>query len=208
MVEERRFTDARDAVAADVTVDRRDEVPDAPFRHEAERIEHALVVAMFVADGDAPIGPDGFLQKGEMGDGIARVMPAADVDVDALPRQFRGMACDLREAGRQLHHGPVGGFVETEVGEEPGRIADEERLRFRVVQSADVGTVTGHQTPAAVCAAIRHDRHACCAECVHVAKDRSLRHFEPLRQLRRRHPAMGLEEEQDRDKAIGAHDGP
>ena len=136
---------------------------------------------------------------------IARVVPAADIDVDALPSQLRGAACDFREARRQFHHGPVGGFVEAEVGEQACRIADEQRLRFRVVQPADIGTVAGHETPPAVCAPLGHHRHAGNAKRLHVAKDRPFGHFQPPGELRRRHPSAGLEQQDDRDEAIGAH---
>jgi hypothetical protein len=149
------------------------------------------------------------LQDRQGRDGLAAArMPTADVDVDALADVLGAPAVGRRDGGEEFDQGRFRGAAETEVGEEARRIAEEEGADLGFGQTGGVGAEAVGKRPTAAGAALGVDGDAGAAEGVHVAVDRPLRDLEAGGEFARGQAAMDLEQEQDREQAIGAHRRP
>jgi len=78
-------------------------------------------------------------------------------------------------------------------------------LQLRLGQAGEVGPVSAQQVGATVGAAVGHDRNAGATQGVEVAADGAAGHLQPVRQVARAQAAVGLEQEQDREQAVGTH---
>ena len=120
-------------------------------------------------------------------------------------RRFRRPASSGRQAGEELDERPFRRLAEPQVGQDARRARDDEAADFRLGQTGQVGPVVLGQGPAATASAFRVDRNAGHRERFHVAIDRSHRDLQSLREDAGRETPVGLEEEQDREEAVGAH---
>ena len=132
-------------------------------------------------------------------------MPAAQVNVDALACVFSVVAVRGWQRRQQFDQRRVRHLAQSEVGQQPRRLNQKERLRFVFAQARQVGAVLFHERPAAMAAALGDHRHACHAERFHVAVNRPLADFQTRRQLARRYAPVNLKQQHDRKQPIRAH---
>ena len=140
-----------------------------------------------------------------MGDRFAGLEPARRIEMEALD-ESRGARPELgRERGEDLQPGGRDDRPEPELGRGSGQPRQEERLGLVGGHPGQPGPVAIHQADPAVRPAFGIDRDPSLAERLDVAMDRPDRDLELIGQLARRQLAAGLEEEEQRDEAGGAH---
>jgi hypothetical protein len=197
------------AVRPELAVGPAHQVPDAAFQHEPERIDvtldDAAALATPVAHQDRPLVPDRRGEDLEMGQVLRRVEPAGGVEVEALG-DAAGPSPELRrQRSHDLQAGRGHDRPEAQLRGRTGQTREEHRFGLVGGQAGQPGPVAVDEADAAVRAALGVDRHAGFRQRLDVAVDRPDGHLELLGELRRRHPAAGLEQEQDVDQAAGAH---
>ena len=112
-----------------------------------------------------------------------------------------------RQRGHDLEPGGGDDRPEAELRGGARQARQEHRLGLVGGQARQARPVAVDEADAAVRAALGVDRDAGLGERLDVAVDRPDGDLELLGQLRRRHPAAGLEQEQDVDEPAGAHRG-
>jgi hypothetical protein len=142
------FKHTRDPVVANVTINRRDQIPDAAFGHQPERIDQALdiaVIAALILESNFALPPDRLLQRWKKLDRLFATIPAGDVDVDPLVRRFRVSARRLWNRGEELDERGFGGFAQSEVVEQVRRAGQKERLNLCLVHAGQIGSILAQQ---------------------------------------------------------------
>ena len=92
-----------------------------------------------------------------------------------------------------------------EVGGQAPPGEDEQGLGLAGAQPGHIGRVTGQERAPPARPAFGVDGDAGRRQGVEVAIDRPDRHFEPAGQVGRAQPAVGLEQEEQREEPVGLH---
>ncbi len=173
-----------DAVGTRPSVDCGDQVPDARFQHQSERIDLARDRAFpsLVVEPHARVVPE---RGGKAGQYLGRLgtrIPAVRVEVKARTDALGPRSGSRRQAREHLELGCGRVRADAEVC---GRLADtreQERLGFRGREAGERRAVALEQAEAAVAAALGKDRDARGAQLVHVAVDGPDRDVEAARE--------------------------
>ena len=131
--------------------------------------------------------------------------PARRVEVEALGDPAGPRPELRRQGGHDLEPGGRDDRPEPELRGRPRQPAQEDRLGLVGGQAGQPRPVAVDEADAAVRPALGVDRDAGLGERLDVAVDRPDRDLELVGELRGRHPAAGLEEQQDVDESAGTH---
>ena len=128
-----------------------------------------------------------------------------------MPRQLQRSLNCFRSATGEIHCSAAEVFpgeLEQLGGELLGHRADEEeeRLRLRIAQAAQVGTGTPDELPSAAAAGRRIQGDAGHGQRLQIPPGRLHRDFEFLRELGRGDLPAGLQDEQGAEETVGTHE--
>jgi hypothetical protein len=207
LVEAGGLDDPAHPVGADVGAVAGDEVPDARLEHQAERVEAAvdLLTAPVVPDLDAAVVPQSVGNGGEMWQFLGALEPPRGVEVEPLPDPCRPAAELGGQGGEHLELGGGEHRAEPELGGGVGETGQQHGVGLVDGEAGQAGAVAVHEPGPAVAAGLAVHGHAGGAQRLEVPVDRPHRHLELPGQLRRRHLASGLEQQQELDEAGRTH---
>ena len=187
-----------------------DEVPDAGLGHQAVGVDGVRPrrrrAAVAVAQTQPAVGEDRGVQLVDVHGGVGGPgHPAVGVDEDAPAGEFRGRAVRGGQRGHHLAQRRAEGVVETEGGVRALGGQHEQRAGLVGGQARHVGAESRQQSDSAVPAAFGVDRDTGRREGLDVAVDGAGGDLQPLGELRGGDRAAGLEEQQERQEAVGLH---
>lgn len=159
-----------------------------------------------VAHRDLAIARDGVLHDGQHREILARPAPAGRVHVQTLTDR-RGLLTQRdRQRCYQLLERALSGAGQPGVSDHP-RLRHQQRAQLRFVEAGDPRAPVFVELPASAHAAQRIDGDTGGAQRLHVAVHSADRYFQPPGELASGQPAVGLQEKEGREEAIGAHGG-
>ena len=187
-----------------------DQVPDPGLVDQAVGVQgvaaHAAVLAMAIAQAQAPVRKDGLLQCREVSGWAHRwLAPAGRVDQDAPAGQVGVGAVGGGQGGHELAQRRADGLAQAQLGVRAARQQHEQGAGLFGGQAGDVGAVARQQRDPAVRATHGVDRHPGRGQRLDVAHDGAHRHLQTLGQLAGRQPPAGLQQQQDRQQPVGSH---
>jgi hypothetical protein len=188
---------------------RRHQVPPAGLQHQPVRLQPPVDVGRLlpapVADLQHPAVPDRAGHHGQQRYLLGRLVPARRVQVEPGLHPPDLLAQAGRQGGQQLELRRGQHRAEPELGRGPGQPGQRQRLGLGGAQPGQPRTVAVDELVAAAVPGVAVQRDAGLVQGLHVPVDGTDRDLELPGQLRGRHPAPGLEQEQDRDQPAGAH---
>ena len=99
----------------------------------------------------------------------------------------------------------IGLVLQPEIGHQPRRPRQKQRLDLSGAQAGELGLITFEQAPAAARSALGHHRHARAAQGIHVAENGALGNLQALGQVAGWDPPMHLQQKKDGKQPVGAH---
>jgi len=200
LFEQRHLLDPREPVGAELTFASGHQVPDAGLEHEAERVEVAgrgrLRARVPVAHPDAPVVPHRGGDFDEVRLVATTAEPARRVEVEPISRERRAFRQLFWQGRQQLQLGGTQHGAEAELTHRPGHTGCEQRLRLLGGQAGQTGSITLEELAPTVRSGLGVDGHTRRAQRLEVAVDRAHGDLERLGQLRSRHPAACLQQQE------------
>ena len=189
---------------------RRHQVPPAGLQHQPVRLQPPVDVGRLlpapVADLQHPAVPDRAGHRRQQRHLVRLPVPARGVQVEPGLHPPDLLAQAGRQGGQQLELRRGQHRAEPELGGRARQPGQRQRLGLVGAQPGQPGAVAVHELVAAAVPGVPVQRDAGLVQGLHVPVDGADRDLELTGQLRGRHPAPGLQQEQDRDQAAGAHD--
>jgi len=149
--------------------------------------------------------PDRARDGGQQRDLIRGGVPAGRVQVEPGLDPPGLLAQPGRERRQQFELGRREHRAQAQLGGGPGQAGQEQRLGLIGIQPGQPGAVAVEELVAAAVPGVSVQRDAGLVQRLHVAVHGADRDLELGGELRRGHPAPGLEQEQDRDQPARAH---
>jgi hypothetical protein len=164
-----------------------------------------FVAATTVGDQELTVAPDCILHHGQHREILGRATPARRVHEQPFADRGGPLAQPIRQRRHQLAERPFGRARERALADD-ARLCHEERTKLDFIEAGYFSAPPFVELPAAARPAQGKDGHPGCAERFHVAVQRARRDLEARRKAAPGHAAVRLEQQKNREQAVGFHE--